>query len=104
MVILNLSLFLLLLSNSFLIISYKLIYSLLAEILLLDGETVVFRSGTDCKFYISGSTEEVCSINVFLLYLLSNICIFIPHSFIYLPYDCFSHASSIYLRRMSSYW
>jgi hypothetical protein len=30
-----------------------------AEVLLLDTEVVVFKSGVDCKFYISGLVEEV---------------------------------------------
>ena len=29
-----------------------------AEVLLLDSEIVVFRGGSDCKFYVSGSSEE----------------------------------------------
>lgn len=29
-----------------------------AEVLLMDNEIVVFRSGNDCKFYISGPSEE----------------------------------------------
>lgn len=29
-----------------------------AEVLLMDNEVVVFRSGNDCKFYISGPAEE----------------------------------------------
>ena len=31
----------------------------LAEILLVDNEIIVLRSGNDCKFYISGPMEEV---------------------------------------------
>lgn len=30
-----------------------------AEVLLLDNEVAVFRSGTECKFYIAGPVEEV---------------------------------------------
>lgn len=31
-----------------------------AEVLLVDNELVVFRSGIECKFFISGPLEEVC--------------------------------------------
>jgi hypothetical protein len=41
----------------------------LAEVLLLDNEIVVFRSGNDCKFFISGSIEEVTAINMILILL-----------------------------------
>lgn len=30
-----------------------------AEVLLLDSEIIVFKSGSDCKFYVSGPSEEV---------------------------------------------
>ena len=31
----------------------------IAEILLLENEIVVFKSGNDCKFFISGTLDEV---------------------------------------------
>ncbi len=31
----------------------------LAEILVLDNEVIVFKSGSDCRFYVVGSGEEV---------------------------------------------
>jgi coatomer subunit zeta len=29
-----------------------------AEVILLDQEVIVFKSGSDCKFYVSGSNDE----------------------------------------------
>ena len=34
-------------------------HAFIAEVLLLDTEVVVFKSGVDCKFYVSGLIEEV---------------------------------------------
>ena len=35
-----------------------------AEILLVDNEIIVLRSGNDCKFYVSGPVEEVLIVNI----------------------------------------
>ena len=34
-----------------------------AEILLVDNEIIVLRSGNDCKFFVSGPIEEVSIIH-----------------------------------------
>lgn len=31
----------------------------LADVLLVDDEIIVFKSGSECKFYISGPVDEV---------------------------------------------
>lgn len=35
-----------------------------AEVLLLENEVAVFRSGTECKFYIAGPVEEVNQLQI----------------------------------------
>ena len=49
-----------------------------AEVLLLDNEVAVFRSGTECKFYIAGPVEEVRKIcfKFFLLDLIKLLVVF----------------------------
>ncbi len=37
-------------------------FFLSAEVLLLDNEIIVYRSGIECKFFISGPIEEVGSL------------------------------------------
>lgn len=37
-------------------------FVLLAEVLLMDHEVIVFKSGIECKFFISGPVEEVSSL------------------------------------------
>jgi hypothetical protein len=32
---------------------------LLAEVLLLEHEVIVYKSGSDCRFYVVGSDDEV---------------------------------------------
>lgn len=46
-----------------------------AEVLLLDHEVAVFRSGVECKFYIAGPVEEVrCCLASFIpLYSLTDV-------------------------------
>ena len=47
-----------------------------AEVLLLDNEVAVFRSGTECKFYIAGPVEEVRIMETIEIRNDDHLCIF----------------------------
>ncbi len=38
--------------------SYNHFFSSIAEVLLLETEVIVFKSGSDCKFYVCGTSDE----------------------------------------------
>lgn len=56
---------------------YILLFFIKAEILFIDNELVAFKSGSDCRFYVTGPMDEVWELCEFVVYCIINIIILI---------------------------